>query len=298
MYNEEYIPGGYMPSRNANTYPILVLCGRDLKRRELLEVLDPEGKYPSKGLLPMHGKRVMDWHLEALFASKYVGELYLIGLKPEEYQSTKKVNFIPCELTATVLEKFSIGGKYLQDKYPDTDHLVVSTSDAPGILTESIDTFIETLIMDQDIDVLLGGSTEDGILKEFPEHGRVLAKFTDYCITPGEMMAYRYSIIPKLKDEIEQMTVRRRQFNRRSDTSKLVPLMKYLAKKPRLWTLIVKYLTGSLSIPETERILSKAYDMKLRAVVVDDPGFGMDMDLPEDYQRLTDYVEKIKIASV
>ena len=29
-------------------YPVLVLCGRDPIRRELLRVLDPEDKYPSK----------------------------------------------------------------------------------------------------------------------------------------------------------------------------------------------------------------------------------------------------------
>ena len=284
-----------MPEINANTYPILVLCGRDLKRRELLEVLDPDGNYPSKVLLPMHGKRVMDWHLEALFASDYVGEICLIGLSPEEFPSSENLTFIPCELTSTVLEKITTGAKYLQEKYPEQEHLIVSTGDAPGILSESIDTFIETLIKDQEIDVLLAGAPEDGILEVFPEHGRVLGKFKDQSVTPGELMAYRYSILPKLKDEIEQLTVRRREFNRRSDTSKLIPLMRYLAKKPRLWVLIGKYLSGNLSIPDTEKILSKAYDMKLRAVVINDPGFGMDMDLPEDYQKLTDYVEKIKI---
>ena len=284
-----------MPRRNSNTYPILVLCGRDLKRRELLEVLDPDGKYPSKVLLPMHGKRVMDWHLEALFASEYVDEVYLIGLRPEEFPSSENITFIPCELTSTVLEKITTGAKYLQGKYPEHEHLIVSTGDAPGILSESIDTFIETLIEDQDIDVLLAGAPEDGILEVFPEHGRVLGKFKEQSVTPGELMAYRYSILPKLKDEIEQLTVRRREFNRRSDTSKLIPLMRYLAKNPRLWVLISKYLSGNLSISETENILSKAYNMKFRAVVINDPGFGMDMDLPEDYQKLTDYVEKIKI---
>lgn len=284
-----------MPGRNSNTYPILVLCGRDQKRRELLEVLDPDGNYPSKALLPMHGKRVMDWHLEALFASEYVDGIYLIGLKPEEFPSSEKLTFIPCELTSTILEKITTGAKYLQDKYPEHEHLIVSTGDAPGIVSGTIDTFIETLLKDQEIDVLIGGAPEEGILEAFPEHGRVLGKFKDQSVTPGELIAYRYSIIPKLTDEIEQLTIRRREFDRRSDTSKLIPLMRYLAKKPRLWILIGKYLSGILSISEMEHILSKAYDMKLRAVVINDPGFGMDMDLPEDYQKLTDYVEKIKI---
>jgi hypothetical protein len=243
----------------------------------------------------MLGKRVMDWHLEALLASEYVGDIYLIGLRPEEFPSSEKLNFIPCELTSTVLEKITTGAKYLQEKYPEQEHLIVSTGDAPGILSESINTFIEILIKDQDIDVLIGCAPEEGILEAFPEHGRVLGRFKDDCVTPGELIAYRYSIIPELKDEIKQLTVRRREFNRRSDTTKLIPLMRYLAKKPRLWALIGKYFTGTLTTSEAVNILSKVYGMKLRAAIINDPGFGMDMDLPEDYQRLSDYVEKVKI---
>ena len=124
-----------------------------------------------------------------------------------------------------------------------------------------------------------------------------MGHFKDQAIYPGEFLAFKHSIIPTLLDEIDQLTERRRQFNRRSDTSKLIPVMRYLAKKPRLWMLIIKYLFGKLSVGETESILSRVYKMKLKVITISDPGFGMDMDLPEDYQKLSDFVLKTKILT-
>jgi hypothetical protein len=149
-----------------------------------------------------------------------------------------------------------------------------------------------------DADLLLSAVPEDITLLEFPEHGRVVGRFKDQAIYPGEMLAFRHTIIPTLMDEIDQLTERRRQFNRRSDTSKLIPVMRYLARKPGLWMLILKYLVGKLSVGQMESILSRVYGMKLKAIIISDPGFGMDMDLPEDYQKLSDYVLKTKLQTI
>ena len=87
------------------SYPVLILCGRDEKRRELLKVHDPKSIYPSKSMLPMHGKRVLDWQLEAMCESRYIGDIYLIGLSPDEFPCPQKLNFIPIKRTSTIFEK-------------------------------------------------------------------------------------------------------------------------------------------------------------------------------------------------
>ena len=279
-------------------YPVLILCGRDQKRRELLAVHDPEGNYPSKSTLPMHGKRVLDWQLETMCESPYVGEMYLIGLSPEEFPFPQKLNYISVERTSTILEKIILGSQTIIDKYPELDHLIVCTGDVPGISTDSINDFFKEFNQNIGADVLLSAVPEDITLIEFPEHGRVVGRFKDQAIYPGEMLAFKHTIIPTLMDEIDQLAKIRRQFNRRSDTTKLIPVMRYLAKKPRLWTLILKYLSGKLSIKEMESILSRVYRMKLKVIIISDPGFGMDMDLPEDYLKLSDYVLKTKLQTI
>jgi len=281
-----------------NSYPVLILCGRDEIRRELLEVHDPEGNYPSKSMLPMHGKRVLDWQLESMCESPYVGEIFLIGLSPDEFPCPRKLNFIPAGRTTTILEKIILGSQTINDKYPELDHLIICTGDVPGISSDSINDFFKELYINISADVLLSAVPEDITSQEFPEHGRIVGRFKDQTIYPGEMLAFRHTIIPALMDEIDQLTERRRQFNRRTDTSKLIPIMRYLARKPGLWMLILKYFFGKLSVGQVESILSRVYGMKLKAIIISDPGFGMDMDLPEDYQKLADYVLKTKLQTI
>ena len=280
------------------SYPVLILCGRDEIRRELLEVHDPEGNYPSKSTLPMHGKRVLDWQLETMCESPYVGEMYLIGLSPEEFPFPQKLNYISVERTSTILEKIILGSQTIIDKYPELDHLIFCTGDVPGISTDSINDFFLELDQKHDADVLLSAVPEEITSQEFPEHGRIVGRFKDLSIIIGEMVALKHTIISPLVVEINQLTELRSQFVHLSDTAKRMLVMRYLAPKPRLWILIIKYLLGILSIKEVEIILSRVYGMKLKITIISDPGIGMDMDLPEDYQKLSDYVLKTKIQAV
>ena len=111
------------------------------------------------------------------------------------------------------------------------------------------------------------------------------------------MNGFRPRAISVLEDEIRQLTITRRQFDRRKDTSKLIPVLRYLAEKPQLWPMIFKYSTGLLTISETESILSRVYHLKMKAVIIPDPGFGMDLDLPEDYERLTEFIKITKLQA-
>ena len=280
------------------TYPVFVLCGRDPKRRKLLRVHDPEGKYPSKALLPMLGKRVIDWQLEALQASSYVGDIFLLGLTQSDYPIKYPIQHIPIDTTSTIMEKISAGSKVISKNYPDLKHIIISTGDTPAITTKSIDLFFRELIQHSDADVLLTGVPEDITLEVFPDHGRVVGRFKDQDIYLGEMFALRYDILPVLEEEIDQLATRRRQINRRANTSKFGPILRYLARKPGLWLMIIKYLRGTLTLDELESTLSKTYKLNIKTAIIPDPGFGMDLDLPEDYQKLSDYIKQTKLSSI
>ena len=145
---------------------------------------------------------------------------------------------------------------------------------------------------------MLTGVPEDITLEIFPDHGRVVGKFKDQDVYLGEMFALRYNILPALREEIDQLATRRRQFNRREDTSRLGPILRYLARKPGLWLMIIKYLRGILTLEELEIILSKIYKLNIKTAIIPDPGFGMDLDLPEDYQKLSDYIKQTKLSSI
>jgi CTP:molybdopterin cytidylyltransferase MocA len=276
-------------------YPVLLLCGGDPNRRDLMKVLDPDGLLPSKALLPMAGKRVLDWQLDAMIESPDISDIYLIGLSPDEFPSDLDLKYVQYERNSSILEKIKYGSLILQRSYPDLDHIIVCSGDAPGVTTSSINQFFDIFRQNLDADFLIGVVPEDITLKFFPNHRRVIGKFKDMSVYPGEMYIFRHKIIPVIEDEILQMTLQRRQFDRQKDTSKLVPVLKYLGRKPRLWLLIIKYGLGLLSISELESILSRVYNLNMKAIIIPDPGFGMDLDLPEDYESISEYIKMTKI---
>ena len=276
-------------------YPVLLLCGCDPNRRDLMKVLDPQGLLPSKALLPMAGKRVLDWQLEAMIESPDINDIYLIGLSPDDFPSDLDLKYIQYERNSSILEKIKYGSRILQKAYPGLDHVIVCSGDAPGVTTSSINQFFDMFRQNLDADLLIGVVPEDITLKFFPNHRRVIGKFKELSVYPGEMYVFRHKIIPVIEDEILQMTLKRRQFDRHKDTSKLIPVLKYLGRKPSLWLLIIKYGLGLLSISELESILSRVYNLKMKAIIIPDPGFGMDLDLPEDYESISDYIKMTKI---
>ena len=77
-------------------------------RRDLMIVYDPEKKLPSKAVLPMLGKRVLDWQLEAMIESPDISDIYLIGLSPDEFPSVLDLKYIQFERNSSILGKDQI----------------------------------------------------------------------------------------------------------------------------------------------------------------------------------------------
>lgn len=278
-------------------YPVLVLCGSDKKRRKLLNELDPEHKYKSKALLPFLGKRVIDWQLEAFQASPYVKDMYLLGLTEEDIQFERPVHYIPVNPTSRIDEKLVAGLNYLKDHNEDTNTIIVTTSDTPGLETKSINLFFEAIeSLDGMYDGVVTAVPEKAALKEFSTRNRVVARFRDHQVFPGELFALSERAIIGAQKEIQDVSNIRRLFNRQNENISLGPILRYIARKPGLWIMIIRYLLRILTLEEAESALSRAFKFRLKAVIIPDPGFGMDMDLPEDYQSLETYVRRTKLA--
>ena len=280
-----------MESHSQQKYPVFVMCGSDLQRRQLLQVIDPDEQFKSKALLPFLGKRLIDWQLEALSKSPYVEGLYLIGLNEADAQFDYPVHYVPIETSSDFLDKLMAGLDFLtrQDKNPEL--VVISTCDTPGIRLEDINFFFEQLNTRNGEEFLLSLVPEDLIEAAFPGSRRVVMRFRDYQLVPGEMYALSPRAIHLGRDFIAGISQRRRQINRRARKVNPAPVIRLLAKKPEMWLVIMKYLLHSASLADAEQAMTKSFACKSKAVIIPDAGFGMDMDLPEDFERLEAYVQ-------
>jgi hypothetical protein len=283
-----------MSEKKRNQYPVFVMCGRDAVRRKLMEMKDPEGKYKSKALLPFLGKRLIEWQLEALHQSPYIEGLYLLGLSPEDISLDIPVHYVPVETTSDVSEKFGVGLDYLESQGKHPDMVVISSCDAPGVRTDDVNCYFEALAENPDAEFVVSLVPDEVIEAAFPGSGRVIAHFRDGDVFPGELYALSPRMIRKQQKMIAEFNHRRRQINRQKQRISLGPILRLVAQRPRTWLMLAKYGMGAATLADAEKAVSAALGAEVRGVIVPDAGFGMDMDLPQDYDRLVDYVRGTK----
>lgn len=276
-------------------YPVFVMCGRDAERRKLLKVIDPDEHYKAKALLPFLGKRLIDWQLEELRQCPYVEDLYVIGLSQDDISFDFPVNYIPAETTADFADKLLLGLDFLVSSGKEPELVVVSSADAPAIDVKDINAFFESLEEHRSFDFIISLVPEQVAEVVFPQSGRVTARFKDHQVFPGELFALSPRAIRIGREVINEIGRRRRKINRQERNISLGPLLRYLARRPKTWPVLLKYMLGKATMADAERAFSVAFDCATKGVIIEDAGFGMDMDLPEDYSRLEDYVRKIKL---
>lgn len=287
-----------MSQHQAQKYPVFIMCGRDPRRRRLMEVIDPEGRYKSKALLPFLGRRLVEWQLEELRQSPYVGEVYLLGLSETDLPLTYPVNYVPVATDAEFQDKLIQGLDYLEAHGGLPGLVVVSSCDTPGIRVSDINTFFQELGVAGEKDFVLSLVPEDVIEAEFPSSGRVVARFRDGHVFPGELYALNPWVIRMQSEVIRELSTRRRQINRKKRKIGMGPILCYIGRKPRVWGLLARYILHQATLKDAERAISAAFGIECKGVVIPDAGFGMDMDLPEDYARLEAYVRRTKLAKM
>ncbi|MBY9001511.1 MAG: NTP transferase domain-containing protein [Candidatus Heimdallarchaeota archaeon] len=281
----------------ASKYPVFVLCGSDKKKRELLKYIDPDEKYGVKGLVPFLGKPMMDWQIEELIKSPYVEELYLLGVTEKQIKFDFHVNYVPISATSNYGEKLVAGLNYLRAQGKNFEKIVVSSSDTPGITVDAIDEFFEAVEKYEDYEYIQVVVSEESVKAIFPEHERVVGNFTDINVFPGELFAVNEKAIKTCSRLIDEFGRRRRLIKRRErskKTSALTPIIRMVLKRPKTWPYVIKFIRGKLDLKGAEKVISIISKLKAKAIISHDGASGMDIDLPEDYDKLKQYVSKAK----
>ena len=286
-----------MKPKDHPEYPVFVMCGEDPKRRKLMEAIDPDEKYKSKALLPFLGKRLIDWQMDELRKSPYIGDLYIIGLDDKDLPFDFPTHYVPVETNSDFGEKLIRGLDYLESSGEYPDLIIISSCDAPAIQVEDINAFFEQINAEMGGEVYISLVPEGVAEAVFPKSGRVVARFKDWQVFPGELYALSPRAIRKQQQVISDLGLLRRKINRQKTKISLGPMLGYVAKRPRTWWTLLKFLRGQAMLAEGEKMLSNAFGCKTRGILIEDAGFGMDMDIPGDYERLEDYVRKMKLEN-
>ncbi len=266
------------------------MSGRDRNiRREIMQVLDPEEKYETKVLLPLLGKPVISWVVEELVKSKYVETIYSLGVSREDIDFGDQVEYLPIDFYADLNIKYLEGYEYLKSQGKEYDEIVVCMADTPGITVEKIDEFLEAVQEREGYDFILGVVPHQLSKEWFPDAGRVVAPLKDYQVFPGEMFSLSKRAIYEGQEVIASIARIRRKRS-------FWAAAWYVFKRPSTWTKILKVVLKVAKLKDAVQILERAFKMKADVIVVNDLGFGLDMDVSQNYKQLEKYIIKTKLA--
>lgn len=211
-----------------------------------------------EALIPIHGRPMVDYVLEALKQSPSIDGLRIVGPRVKDGQ----VHVITPG--PTLFDNIERG---LRDLAPD-DPVVVATSDIPLITPAIVETFLEEAGRLGAVDMVYPIIPQSSILAAWPGVQRTYFRFAEGVFTGGNLFLVRPRVASVLRSRAERLLEHRKS-----------PLR--LAGDIGYGTLL-KFLFGRLAIPEVEARAGELLGLRGRALIFLHPEVGVDVDKPAD----------------
>ena len=229
----------------------------------------------NKSLIPIHGKPMIGYVLEALNTVKCIEKIIVVG-PSEEMEKVKtltNVSFSVVSEKGEIMENLLEGFRHI----PSTaGPVLIVTSDIPLITRESLEHFIEnSLILEADFCYPI--IKKEVCEKRYKEVVRTYGRLKEGSFTGGNI----FLMNPEIVDQVAERAI-----------SFLA-----LRKKPHRMALklglffIIKFLLKKVTIADAEKRASKIFGVKGKAVISPYAEIGFDVDKISDLQIAEDYLK-------
>jgi len=218
-----------------------------------------------KALLPIAGRPMVTYVIDALRRARGVDHLMLVGLDPERLPARyADVDHVPD--TGGLLTNARAGIRCAIARHPTVDGVVLSGADIPTISPAIVEGFIERcLCTDHEAYYTI---VERAVMEDrFPDAGRTYVSLADGAFAGGDLLLFRAGV------EFDQEALWRRIASARKHPLRIVAM---LGPGP-----LLKWLTRRLTVAEAERRVSQALGLRGRAVSLPHPEVAMDVDRPQ-----------------
>ena len=146
-----------------------------------------------KALIPIAGKPMIGWVIDALRGSGQVNHIIVVGLNPEDLNyNDDMLHFI--ESTGNLVDNVFAGVHYLQEINPDTRKILVVSSDIPLITPEIVRGFIEECAP-HDKDSYYSVVKKEVMEARFPNSNRTFVPFKDGRFSGGDAFFFDVSAV-------------------------------------------------------------------------------------------------------
>ncbi len=230
-----------------------------------------------KALIPLAGKPMINWVIQALNGSGLVEHIVIVGLRPNEVNfGDVPVHFI--DRVGGIIDNTLASIDKIKQVNPAVKKILLCMSDIPLITSEMVRDFVEQC-GSLEADLYYAIVEEKTMEARFPNSKRTFAPFKDGRFSGGDI--YLSDITTPSKTDLDI-------FRALIDSRK-----NYLAQARILgFDFIIKFLLRRRTVHETAEQGLRLVNLDLRAVNTRFAELGMDLDKPHQYEIIKAALEK------
>jgi CTP:molybdopterin cytidylyltransferase MocA len=228
---------------------------------------DPLADYThgaSKALIPIAGRPMISYVVDALAGSRYVDHMVVVALDPSAgVEYPVPVEFVPD--AHDLLGNIESGIQFAQSRYPGLDGILLSSSDVPTVTTAIVDEFVEECLR-TDHELYYSVVERRCMEARFPGSRRSYVHLREGDFAGGDILVIRPSLIVRRRELWEQLAAARKNALRQARVFGFWPLLRLIARR--------------MSLAEAERRVCHTLGIHGRAVPFAHAEIGMDVDKP------------------
>ena len=228
---------------------------------------------PSKGMIPLLGRIAVDFVVDAARACPRIGKVALAG--PEAYRDSPVIDrvdaFVPDagRIPANLLNAMVALGEQ------EGQGLMVA-GDSPLLTGEALEGFLSQV--PEDADLCYPVVSKQGIMAAFPDREWTFLRLREARVVCTNVLYFRAPLLKSFEALADRVEVARRK------PWKLAALF-------GPW-LVVKFVTGRLSIADVENRLSKILGASCCGMLSDDALLAMDLDDLRDLPMVEGFLRR------
>lgn len=225
------------------------------------EVIDPTQRF--KGLVPIAGKPLVQWVVDAFLAAESIGEIAVVmptaeGLGPWVDTVDKLV-----VSNRDFMDNVIAGAAAFREDRP----IVVATGDIPLLTGAAVDAFV-VAALETGADFVYPLVRRESVDAAYPGAERTYFKLKAGRFTGGNAMLVEPKLLPPARD------LGQRMFNERKNPVAILRIAGF--------GFVVKFVLGRLVPEDLVGVIRDQLGGSGAAVILDDPSIAMDVDKPSD----------------
>lgn len=231
-----------------------------------------------KALIPLAGKPMIGWVLEALTRSELVEKIVIVGLEPDDLPPGGEVPLHFVKAVGSLIDNIMVALDQLKQVNPAVQKILLVSSDIPLITSESVRGFVAEC-GSLEADIYYAIVEEKTMEASFPNSRRTFVPFKGGRYSGGDL--FLVDVAAPDKTDLELF---------RSLTSS----RKNYWQQVRLLGIgfIIRFLLRKMSVEDAAGQAKRILNLDARGVDTCYPELGMDLDKPHQYTLIKTILEE------